>query len=74
MTTNINIETSQDITTVCQALAEGEHDMGSDATYAGYMLAFAWAGADCPWFVPHPEYCGALGVADFDGFDLEPSF
>jgi hypothetical protein len=40
------------------ALAEGEHDLGDDVTAAGYAL-IQWPGADCPWFVPHPQHLGA---------------
>lgn len=56
---------------VCEALAEGEHCLGDDATYAGYMLAHAWAGKDCPWSVPHPDHCGHLAPTYFYGFDVD---
>jgi len=36
-----------------QALAEGEHSVGSDATQAAGAL-LQWAGQDCPWFVAGP--------------------
>lgn len=75
-TTTINANTAPGYTfeDVCQALAEGEHDMGDDATQAAGAL-LQWPGSDCPWFVPHPEHIGStLEIARFDGFDLESSF
>lgn len=50
----LHFPTTRSLEDVAQALAEGEHDLGDDATTAGYMLACAWAGPDCPWFQPHP--------------------
>ena len=38
---------------LAEALAEGEHPFGADATFAGNALV-QWAGPDCPWFVPGP--------------------
>lgn len=35
------------------ALAEGEHDLGDEATAAGSAL-IQWPGSDCPWFHPGP--------------------
>ena len=54
---------------VCQALAEGDHELGDDATHAGYMVGMAWAGPECPWFLPAPS-AGTLEIEPFDGFDL----
>lgn len=36
-----------------QALAEGDHDLGNEATQAAGALT-QWAGNDCPWFNPGP--------------------
>lgn len=35
------------------ALAEGDHDLGAEATAAGNDL-LQWPGTDCPWFNPGP--------------------
>lgn len=60
---NIKIETKDALGTVAEALAEGEHTMGHDATRAGAALV-GWAGNDCPWFVSAPT-AGGLAVATF---------
>lgn len=39
---------------LCEALAEGEHELGDEVTQAAYAV-IQWAGADCPWFQPRPE-------------------
>lgn len=74
--TNITVGTHPGYTfqNVCEALAEGEHNLGDDATAAGAAI-IEWPGSDCPWFVPHPEHIGGIvEIARFDGFDLELSF
>lgn len=43
---DIRIPTADALEDICQALAEGEHDLGPDATAAGYILTFAWEGPD----------------------------
>ena len=50
---NISVPTAQSLEDIAQALAEGEHDLGAEATRAGYALIM-WPGQDCPWFVPGP--------------------
>jgi hypothetical protein len=55
--TEIHIATKRGLEDVAQALAEGEHDLGEDATAAGAAL-IEWPGADCPWFVPGPRADG----------------
>ena len=60
---NITILTTQDLEYIAQALAEGEHELGEDATAAGASLV-GWTGVDCPWFVPGPS-AGGFAVADF---------
>jgi hypothetical protein len=70
---NINIATAETLETVCQALAEGEHDLGDDATTAGNQL-LGWTGVGCPWFEAHPQHLGAVvEIAPFDGFDTDGS-
>lgn len=69
MTITIHLAPDQSLEDAMRALAEGEHDLGDDATLAGAALT-QWVGRDCPWFVPHPSPCGALGVSEFGGFDL----
>lgn len=53
MTTEINVRTAPDhsFEDVCWALAEGEHDLGDDATDAGQAL-LQWPGPD--WCAPAP--------------------
>jgi hypothetical protein len=62
-TTEIHVAAKKSLEDLAVALAEGEHELGDDATAAGASLA-AWPGADCPWFVPGPRADG-LEVADF---------
>ena len=62
-TTEIHIASKSCLEEIAQALAEGEHDLGEDATAAGGALT-AWPGADCPWFVPGPT-AGDFEVTDF---------
>ena len=45
----ITIPTTQDLEYVAQALAEGEHDLGDEATEVGYALWGLWPTNDCPW-------------------------
>jgi hypothetical protein len=42
---NIELGFTGDFEEVCQALAEGEHNLGTEATKAGYMLAYGWPGS-----------------------------
>lgn len=62
-TTEIYIATKDALEELAIALAEGEHDLGADATTAGGALV-GWTGVDCPWFVPGPS-AGGFEVADF---------
>lgn len=62
-TTEIHVATKDGLEDIAQVLAEGEHDLGEDATVAGAALV-AWPSADCPWFVPGPT-AGDFEVADF---------
>lgn len=55
--TKIEIKTTDSLENVAQALAEGEHELGDEATLAASQL-IGWTGNDCPWFVPHPEHLG----------------
>jgi hypothetical protein len=59
----IHVATKDALEDLALALAEGEHDLGEDATAAGGAL-ITWPGADCPWFVPGPS-AGGFTVADF---------
>ena len=65
----IKIATKASLEYTAQALAEGEHDLGSDATAAGYALVM-WVVNDCPWFNAGPSHYGNL-VSEFVGFDVE---
>lgn len=51
MMLTFHFPTRSSIEDLATALAEGEHDLGTDATAAGYAL-IAWPGPDCPWFIP----------------------
>lgn len=62
-TTEIHVATKNALEDLAMALAEGEHDLGADATGAGAALV-GWTGVDCPWFVPGPS-AGGFDVADF---------
>jgi hypothetical protein len=55
--------TADSLEDIAQALAEGDHDLGEDATAAGYAL-IAWPDTDCPWFVAGPRAEG-IEVVDF---------
>lgn len=38
----ISVPLARDLAYVAEALAEGEHNLGDDATRAGYALAYQW--------------------------------
>jgi hypothetical protein len=45
----INVPGLGSLESVAQALAEGEHCFGDDATRAGYALAYLFPTNECPW-------------------------
>jgi hypothetical protein len=60
----IRIPTTKDLEYIAQALAEGEHDLGAEATAAGYALWGMWPTNDCPWgrvaIVPGSDTTGTV--------------
>lgn len=50
----MHFPTADSLEDLAQALAEGEHDLGKEATAVGYALMM-WPGRDCPWFNPGPS-------------------
>lgn len=49
----LHFQTSDSLSDVATALAEGDHALGAEATAAGYAVV-SWPGVDCPWFTPGP--------------------
>ena len=48
-TITVHVPMRTDLAYVADALSEGEHTLGDDATRAGYALAHLFPGNDCPW-------------------------
>lgn len=46
---------------LAQALAEGDHTLGEEATQAAGSF-MQWPGKDCPWFNPGPVGLGITGL------------
>ncbi len=59
----LNFKTTETLENLAQALAEGEHELGRDATMAGSAL-LGWIGVECPWFVASPT-AGGESVVEF---------